>query len=114
MDNIQVSENIRKDLKVFTDALKNTREYVEYKDASDEVEKHPELKEKLSNYRLMNYNLQQEENMDVLEQKSEELERMYEELDSDPVTARFLDTEMTFCRMMQDITLAIYASLDID
>ena len=114
MDNIQVSENIREDLKVFTDALKNSREYLEYREAAEEVENHEVLKEKLSEYRLMNYNLQQEMDPGMVEQKTEELVRMYEELEKEPVAARFLDAEMTFCRMMQDITLAIYASLDIE
>ena len=31
MDNIQVSENIREDLKAFTDALKNSKEYLDIK-----------------------------------------------------------------------------------
>ena len=107
MDNIQVSENIREDLKVFTDALKNSREYLEYREAAEEVENNEALKEKLAEYRLMNYNLQQEMDPGVVEQKTEELEK-------EPAAARFLDAEMTFCRMMQDITLAIYASLDIE
>ena len=54
MDNIQVSENIREDLKVFTDALKNSREYLEYREAAEEVENHETLKEKLTENRLMN------------------------------------------------------------
>ena len=60
MDNIQVSENIREDLKAFTDALRNSREYLEYRESAEEVEKDEALKEKLAEYRLMNYNLQQE------------------------------------------------------
>ena len=114
MDNIQVSENIRGDLAVFTEALKNSREYLEYRESAKEVENNPELKQKLSDYRLMNYNLQQEIDPGVVEQETEELERIYEELERNPVASRFLDAEMTFCRMMQDITLAIYASLDIE
>ena len=55
MDNIQVSENIRGDLAVFTEALKNSREYLEYRESAKEVENNPELKQKLSDYRLMNF-----------------------------------------------------------
>jgi len=114
MDNIQVSENIREDLKAFTNALKNSKEYLEYRESAEEVEKNPELQKRLSDYRLMNYNLQQEPDGALVDQRTEELEGMFEELERDPVAARFLDAEMTFCRMMQEITLSIYASLDIE
>lgn len=114
MENIQVSENIRNDLNKFTDALRNTKEYVEYRRTAEAVDAKPELKERITNYRLMNYNLQQEMDPGVIAAKTEELERFYDELEQDPVAAEFLDAEMTFCRMMQEVSLAIYASMNFE
>ncbi len=114
MDSSQVPDSIREELKRLTEALRNTTEYREYKAAEKAVEENPELKERLVEYRMMNYNLQQEFDPGVIEQKTEELDRLYEELDKDPTAARFLDAEMTFCRMMQELSMAVYAAFDIE
>jgi len=114
MEILQVPESVKKDVEHFISVLKNTEEYLDYRQKSAKVEEDENLKNKLQEYRIMNYNLQQELDPEAIRQRTQDLERMYDELEHNPVAADFLDAEMTFCRMMQEVNLAIYASMDIE
>lgn len=94
--------------------IHNTKEYQAFLREKEKVARFPELKQKINEYRLKNYELQNTTNDDELFDKMEEFDREYEEFRDDPLVAHFLEAELDFCRMMQDMNMRITAALDFD
>lgn len=94
--------------------IHNTKEYQAFLREKEKVARFPELKQKINEYRLKNYELQNSTNDDELFDKMEEFDREYEEFRDDPLVSDFLEAELDFCRMMQDMNLRITAALDFD
>ncbi len=95
-------------------AIHNTKEYQAFLREKEKVARFPELKQKINEYRLKNYELQNSTNDDELFDKMEEFDREYEEFRDDPLVSDFLEAELDFCRMMQDMNMRITAALDFD
>lgn len=106
--------SIEEDLEKFVEKLKETPEYKLYREKAEQVHQNEELKARLDEYRQMNYCLQQEMDPYVVEQKTAELERFNEEIIKDSLASDFLDAETAFCRLMQDVSVAIFSSLDFE
>lgn len=94
--------------------IHNTKEYQTFLREKEKVARFPELKQKINEYRLKNYELQNSTNDDELFDKMEEFDREYEEFRDDPLVSDFLEAELDFCRMMQDMNMRITAALDFD
>lgn len=94
--------------------IHNTKEYQAFLREKEKVARFPELKQKINEYRLKNYELQNSTNDDELFDKMEEFDREYEEFRDDPLVSDFLEAELDFCRMMQDMNMRITAALDFD
>ncbi len=94
--------------------IHNTKEYQAFLHEKEKVARFPELKQKINEYRLKNYELQNSTNDDELFDKMEEFDREYEEFRDDPLVSDFLEAELDFCRMMQDMNMRITAALDFD
>jgi cell fate (sporulation/competence/biofilm development) regulator YlbF (YheA/YmcA/DUF963 family) len=93
-------------------AIKESDEYLEYTRAKEKVKEFPELKALIDEYRWRNYELQNDENIGF--EKVEEFEKEFAELWENPLAADFLEAELAFCRMMQEVNLRITESLDFE
>lgn len=89
---------------MFVEQIKQTESYVEYYKALQEVKKEPGLYDRILEFRLKNYELQNNVPEDRMMEESERFENQYEEFCENPLVDRFLAAELAFCRMFQEIT----------
>ncbi len=86
-------------------AVLKSPEYQEYDVWRNKVKQYPELKAKLDEFREKNYLLQTSE--DNALDKIDQIEKEYWEFRENPLVAEFLEAELAFCRMMQEINLRL-------
>lgn len=95
-------------------AIKDTKEYQAYLREKEKVIHFPELKKQIDEYRIRNYELQNMTNDDELFEKIEEFDHEHEKFREDPLVSDFLEAELDFCRMIQDLSMKVTAALDFD
>lgn len=97
----------------FIGFLKDSDIYKEYRSALEELNKDPELKRRVDDFRQRNYNFQQSEDIDL-----NEYDQFRSELvgfrASDQRVDAFLDAELALCRMIQDVSYRITEALDFE
>ena len=97
----------------FIASLKDTDIYREYVSTLEELNKDPDLKRRVDDFRKRNYNFQQSEDIDLGEYDSFRTEMLGFRA-GNPVADQFFDAELALCKMMQDTTYRIIESLDFD
>ena len=95
-------------------AIIDSPEYREYSKQKDQMQQNPELKAKLDAYRKEKYQLQSSASSDELFDKTEELAGKSEELRKNPLVGLFLDAELDFCRLIQQINNVIVEAVDFE
>lgn len=98
----------------FIDAIKNTESYRNYLTQKEKIEKFPELKNRIDEFRIRTFELQNLSTSDELFDKIDEFEVEYERFRENPVVDAFLSAEISFCRMMQEANWKITEALDFD
>jgi len=90
--------NMERALEGYIQHLLDSAEYKRYACIRDKVKEYPELKARIDDFRMKNFELQRSDNaFDMLERFEHEYEALLEE----PLVLEFLDAELAFCRMMQ-------------
>ena len=97
----------------FIGFLKDTDIYKEYRSTLEELNKDPELKRRVDDFRQRNYNFQQSDDIDLNEYDQFRSE-MVGFRASDQRVDTFLDAELALCRMIQDISYRITEALDFE
>lgn len=95
-------------------AIKNTEEYQEYEFQKEKVKRIPELKERIDDFRMKNYELQNSPQSDNLMAEVARFQKEYESFMENPLVADFLQAELAFCRLMQDVNIHITAAIDFE
>lgn len=89
--------------------LKNSREYIEYKEMKDKVYANPKLKEKIEEFEKIRYETQlmaiqgEEQN----QEKMQKLQELYTILLDNKDVKKFFDTEVRFNVMLADVNKII-------
>lgn len=90
-------------------SLKESKEYLEYKKAKDEVKAIPELKEKIDEFEKIRYETQvltiQGEQQS--EEKMKKLQELYQILMQNPKVKDYFDIEVRFNVMLADVNKII-------
>lgn len=94
--------------------IKQSDTYVEYDFQRDKLKKQPELFARVKEYRQRNFDLQNSEQGEDLFEKIDAFEREYEDFLAIPLVEDFLNAEVAFCRMMQEVNMRITAELDFE
>ena len=97
----------------FIGFLKDTDIYKEYRSALEELNKDPDLKRRVDDFRQRNYNFQQSEDIDLNEYDQFRSE-MVGFRASDQRVDTFLDAELALCRMIQDISYRSTEAIDFE
>ena len=97
----------------FIGFLKDSDIYKEYRSALEELNKDPELKRRVDDFRQRNYNFQQSEEIDLNEYDQFRSEMVGFRASDQRVDA-FLDAELALCRMIQDVSYRITEALDFE
>jgi len=94
-------------------AIKESKEYVEYKKIKQEVNSNPEMKNKIEEFDKLRYEVQlatfQGENQNA--EKTKKLEEMYQILLQDAKIKEFFDIEVRFNIMLADVNKIIGESV---
>ena len=98
---------VQKALEQLAQAIKDSDIYREYRRQSERVDNAGDMREKIDEYRVRNFELQNSVQTEDLLDKLDDFEREYEKFREDPLVEEFLDAELAFCRMMQEIGLYV-------
>lgn len=94
-------------------AIKESREYLEYKKIKEEIEKQPEMKKKVEDFEKLRYEVQvlsfEQGKQD--EEKMKKLQEMYIMLNQDSKIKEFFDIEVRFNIMLADVNKIISESV---
>ena len=95
-------------------AIQEIENYREYRRQSKRVDNAGNMREKIDEYRIRNFELQNSAYTEDLLDKMEAFEREYEKFREDPLVEEFLDAELAFCRMMQEIDVKLAEAVDFE
>nr|WP_330419698.1 YlbF family regulator [Lachnospira eligens] len=92
----------------------NSEEYREYRRLQSEIDRTPDLKRQVDEFRMRNFELQNSENVPDMFAAMENLNKEYADMRNQDIVNRYLMTEITFCRFMRDIYKDIAEAVDMD
>lgn len=87
--------------------------YRDYRKALKALEDMPEVKKKVDELRLLNYQMQQDNDIDLYRAMNE-IDNRFDELRTIPEACEFLEAELSLCRQLQDINATIHQGINID
>ena len=105
---------VQKALEQLAQAIKDSDIYREYRRQSEKVDNTGDMREKIDEYRVRNFELQNSVQTEDLLDKLDAFEREYEKFREDPLVEEFLDAELVFCRMMQEIDVKLAEAMDFE
>ena len=105
---------VQKALEQLAQAIKDSDTYREYRRQSEKVDNTGDMREKIDEYRVRNFELQNSVQTEDLLDKLDAFEREYEKFREDPLVEEFLDAELAFCRMMQEIDVKLAEAMDFE
>ena len=100
-------------LNALTDAMRNTIDYQSYLKQEAELDKDKDLKKRVDEFRIRNFSLQKEENVDLFD-AVDDIDREFVELRKNPVVEEYLEAELSVCKMVQRVLNAIHHEVKID
>lgn len=109
-----MDKKIAADTVKFVQSIKETETYQRYSDQLAKIKSEPQLFDKVNEYRWRNYELQNTSQVDQLFDRMDAFEKEYEQFRENPIVDDFLDAELAFCRMMQDINVFITEELEFE
>ena len=105
---------VQKALEQLAQAIKDSDIYREYRRQSEKVDNTGDMREKIDEYRVRNFELQNSVQTEDLLDKLDAFEREYEKFREDPLVEEFLDAELALCRMMQEIDVKLAEAMDFE
>ena len=105
---------VQKALEQLAQGIKDSDIYREYRRQSEKVDNTGDMREKIDEYRVRNFELQNSVQTEDLLDKLDAFEREYEKFREDPLVEEFLDAELAFCRMMQEIDVKLAEAMDFE
>lgn len=98
----------------FADTIMTSNTYKEYLYQREKIKKQPELYEKVNEFRQRNFDLQNEADSEDIFDRMEAFEREYEKFRENPFVDSFLQAELAFCRMMQEVYVLLAEEIDFE
>lgn len=95
-------------------AILHGKVYREYKAALDELEKMPDIKRRVDEMRLLNYQMQMDESDMDLYDSIDQIDSQLEELHRIPQVTVFLESELALCRQLREINARIHQGINLN
>lgn len=93
-------------------SIKESKEYLEYKKAKEDLKSNPEMKEKIDEFEKIRYEVQvMSFQGEQDEEKQKKLQQMYQILMQDAKIKEFFDIEVRFNIMLADVNKIISESV---
>ena len=100
--------------KKFAAIIRDSDTYKEYLFQREKIKTQPELYDKVNEYRRKNFDIQNESDSEDLFDRMEAFEREYAKFRENPLVDDFLQAELAFCRMMQDVNVLLTSEIDFE
>ena len=107
-------EQIGMAAKEYAAKIQETDIYRDYCKAREQIKKDPELYAKVNEYRQATFELHNNTDQDQLFDRMYAYEKEYESFRENPLVENFLQAELAFCRMMQELNILILDHLDFE
>ncbi len=107
-------EQIRMAAKEYAAKIQQTDTYRNYCRERERIKQDPELYAKVNAYRQATFDLHNNTDQDQLFDRMDAYEREYEKFRENPLVESFLQAELEFCRMMQELNILILDHLDFE
>jgi len=108
-------EEVRTAAKEYASKIMDTDVYRKYCYERERIKNHPDLYDKVNEYRAKTFELQNLSGQDEdLFEKMDAYEREYEKFRENPIVEGFLQAELGFCRMMQELNEIVMDHLDFE
>lgn len=104
---------INRNIHVLLSVIKRSEVYKEYKKQEMILDKDPELKARVDQFRARNFQMQNDSNKEDMFALAEQLSRESAELRKIPEVNAYLDAELALCKMMQKICRSLTEGIDI-
>lgn len=105
-------ERVQKATAELIDAVENSKEYVRYLEARQEMRRYPALKKKADAFCLRRYEMQG--GGGNIFQEGDALAQEYAYLLDDSLVLEYLNAENAFCRLLRDINWQLLQTLDFE
>ena len=102
---------LEKATKKYIAAMQDTEEYQNYCRMKEAAKADPTLWQQICDYRKRRYEFQNLTSQEELFDRVDAFEREYRELKTDKRVVEFLNAELAFCRMMQEVNLYIVEAM---
>lgn len=100
--------------KRLAEAIQSSDEYRMYNETKDDIKGNLELRTKLNDYRIQNFKLQNNTDVEDYFNELDRIEQQYKELKKDPRIMNFLTAELRLCKMIQEINTTIVNLVDLE
>lgn len=94
-------------------AIRDGEAYRRYLDCEEKLQKQPDLRKKIDEFRAAVYHLNNAEEQIDLFDKIDEFEKEYREFRKIPVVNEFLEAELDVCRLLQRVRARIQSGVDV-
>ena len=95
-------------------AILESQEYQEYDRQLAAMKESPDLKQKIDEFRHENFVLQRSTKGEELFDKMDEFTKRYDEFRKNPMVDSFLNAELEFCRLIQNINQEIVEAVNFE
>ena len=92
----------------------NSEEYREYRRLQSEIDRTPDLKRQVDEFRMRNFELQNSENVPDMFAAMENLNKEYADMRNQDIVNRYLMTEITFCSFMSNKSIRMLVSVSLN
>lgn len=94
--------------------IKESATYKEYHTQLIRLKEHPDFYHQVNEFRQRNYELQNADQTENLFDRMEAFDKEYEAFRENPLVDDFLQAELAFCRMIQEINLKMMEEMDFE
>lgn len=88
--------------------------YQDYKTSLEELQKMPDVKRRVDEMRLLNYQMQNNDEEIDLYDFIDQIDCQMEELRKIPQVSAFMESELALCRQLQEINALIHQGISLD
>lgn len=96
------------------EAIRESREYTEFKKASAAIADMPELRAQIAQYRKDVFHLQTDTEESALYDQTAQFYQDHMQFKKNPLVINYLSSELAVCRMMQNIAARVADAVDLE
>lgn len=106
-------ERIQMCVDTLIEAIREGETYQRYLSCEEKLQETPDLREKIDEFRVAVYHLNNDDGDEDLYDKIDQFESKYQEFRRSPIVNEYLEAELDVCKLMQRINNRIQSGVEI-